>query len=400
MPATGSARWSTTTRRGTASARPGVPVGRRSRETAPGRGGRSRRSRLPGQRRGPDGGDPPGSGPGGDRGTARVGVHHPGRGAAVPARNPRRRLGHRHARRERDVVGATEATGTAWQPPSRGAPRTGAAHALAEHLLNRRGPVEVTRKDSDGKNLDRRGGHPGGPGKAGRAVGPVRRLGVGGPGPGRRDLPPLQRRVQLDRPAQLRRSAAVPARREPGHLPVLVAESGHRPHDLRAHGRPVPRHGRREDAGADHRGDGAEAARADPQAGHLRQEPPARPVPRRVPLGLPAGADSVRRHLRPGRRGAAAVHRPVRSREPGRDHHDARSVRVDPADPRGPRSLPGLHEADVHRPREGRHGVGQGRGDAAGRIRGEAARLLRPRLPEGRRRGPGRAGPQAAQAAR
>ena len=102
---------------------------------------------------------------------------------------------------------------------------------------------------------------------------------------------------------------------------------------------------------------------------------------------------------RPGRGGAAAVHRPVRSREPGRDHHDPRGVRVDPADPRGPRSLPGLHEADVRRPRGGRHGLGQGRGDAAGRIRGEAARLLRPRLPEGRTgRGRGRAGPQAGQA--
>ena len=85
------------------------------------------------------------------------------------------------------------------------------------------------------------------------------------------------------------------------------------------------------------------------------------------------------------------------SREPGRDHHDPRRVRIDPADPRGPRSLPGLHEADVRRPRGGRHRLGQGRGDAAGRIRGEAACLLRPRLPQDGR-GRGRAGSQAGQA--
>ena len=105
----------------------------------------------------------------------------------------------------------------------------------------------------------------------------------------------------------------------------------------------------------------------------------------RVPVGLPAGADHVRRQRRPDRGRAAAVHRPLRGGEPGRDHHDPRGVRVDPADPRGPRSLPGLHEGDVPGPRRGRHRHGQGRGDAAGRVRAAAARLLRPRLPAGRR---------------
>ena len=69
---------------------PGLPVGRRPRETAPGRRRRRGRPCLPGQRRGPDRGDPPGPGTGGNRGTARGGVHHPRRGAAVPAGNTRR----------------------------------------------------------------------------------------------------------------------------------------------------------------------------------------------------------------------------------------------------------------------------------------------------------------------
>ena len=142
-------------------------------------------------------------------------------------------------------------------------------------------------------NLDR---DPRRPGEGDRAGRPVRRLGLGRPGP----RPSRLARVYNERStrsccaATTTSQLSLPGLARDLHAAPAPGRRG-RPDDRRAGGRAVPRGRRRQDRRDGDGLHGAAPPRAGAQTGHRRPQPHARAVRPRVPAALPAGPAARRR---------------------------------------------------------------------------------------------------------